>query len=273
MFGISFSSCARNLLSSAFREISTNMTTSLRHTRDMNVVEQKLTTKLQLHLHFLHNHINAMEQGPTLRLRNSALWICLGIWVCIEEWQGFLVNFSVVSVSQETKHEISFQNLGGSGQTLEQNSGRIFKRFGELSFCNFSDPIRILPTHTFLRTPPPNAGPEITKSEKKISRCPPALRSPKILHRVQKKCKTSQKGRFRVFSTLFLTFGHRGCKAVRRLFFASFGIWGPKGLSQIDCPKRSIPHLLEITSLEQPQMTKITTQIQNDGFRGVASLS
>ena len=42
---------------------------------------------------------------------------------CIEKWRGFLVNFS---------------GLRFPGNDW-QNSGRKFERFGELSFCNFSD--------------------------------------------------------------------------------------------------------------------------------------
>ena len=46
------------------------------------------------------------------------------------------MNFFWCSVSYETKHEKSWKN---SGQNSGQNPGRKFKKFGELSFCNFSD--------------------------------------------------------------------------------------------------------------------------------------
>ena len=55
---------------------------------------------------------------------------------CIEKWRGFLVNlfWSPSPTKRSTKTP-----LNNSEQNSGQNSGQKFKKFGELSFCNFSD--------------------------------------------------------------------------------------------------------------------------------------
>ena len=62
--------------------------------------------------------------------------ICLGI--CIKG-QGFLVHFfwSLFPGKRSTKTPRKFR--GNSEQNSGQNSGRNFEKFGELSFCTFSD--------------------------------------------------------------------------------------------------------------------------------------
>ena len=54
---------------------------------------------------------------------------------------GIFGEFFLVSVSHETKHENSSKRK--IGENSEQNSGRIsgwkFEKFGEVSFCDFSD--------------------------------------------------------------------------------------------------------------------------------------
>ena len=53
---------------------------------------------------------------------------------------GIFGEFFLVSVSHETKHEKSSKNSEqNSEQNSGQNSGQKFEKFGELSFCNFSD--------------------------------------------------------------------------------------------------------------------------------------
>ena len=58
---------------------------------------------------------------------------------CIEKWRGFLVNFfwSPFPTKRSTKTPQKF------GENSERNSGRNpgqkFEKFGELSFCDFSD--------------------------------------------------------------------------------------------------------------------------------------
>ena len=53
---------------------------------------------------------------------------------------GIFVEFFLVSVSHETKHKKKRGKFGeNSEQNSGQNSGRKFEKFGELSFCNFSD--------------------------------------------------------------------------------------------------------------------------------------
>ena len=53
---------------------------------------------------------------------------------------GIFGDFFLVSVSHETKHEKSSKN---SGKIRSKIRGEIrekkFEKFGELSFCNFSD--------------------------------------------------------------------------------------------------------------------------------------
>ena len=58
---------------------------------------------------------------------------------CIEKWRGFLVNFfwSPFPTKRSTKNPRKFG--GNSEQNSGQNSGQKFEKFGELSFCNFSD--------------------------------------------------------------------------------------------------------------------------------------
>ena len=58
---------------------------------------------------------------------------------CIEKWQGFLVNLfcSPFPTKRSTKTPQTFR--GKFGANPGQNSGRKFEKFGELSFCNFSD--------------------------------------------------------------------------------------------------------------------------------------
>ena len=59
---------------------------------------------------------------------------------CNEKWQGFLVNFlwSPFPTKQSTKNPRKIRGKFGS-KIREHNSGRKFEKFGELSFCNFSD--------------------------------------------------------------------------------------------------------------------------------------
>ena len=53
---------------------------------------------------------------------------------------GILGEFFLVSVSHETKHEKKNEKFGESSENNSgQNPGRKFEKFGELSFCNFSD--------------------------------------------------------------------------------------------------------------------------------------
>ena len=58
---------------------------------------------------------------------------------CIEKWRGFLVNFfwSPFPTKRSTKTP---QKFGENSETNSgQNSGQKFEKFGELSFCDFSD--------------------------------------------------------------------------------------------------------------------------------------
>ena len=54
----------------------------------------------------------------------------------IEKWWGLLVNLQWFPFLKETKHEKLGEHLE---QNSGQNSGRNITKFGELSFCNFSD--------------------------------------------------------------------------------------------------------------------------------------
>ena len=58
---------------------------------------------------------------------------------CIEKRRGLLVNFfwSLFPTKPSTKTPRKIR--GTFGAELGQNSGRKFEKFGELSFCNFSD--------------------------------------------------------------------------------------------------------------------------------------
>ena len=51
---------------------------------------------------------------------------------------GIFGEFFLVSVPHETKHENSSKN-SGKLRNSGQNSGQKSEKFGELSFCNFSD--------------------------------------------------------------------------------------------------------------------------------------
>ena len=69
---------------------------------------------------------------------------------CIERWRGFFVSFfwPPSPTKQSTKSPRKIRRNSG------QNSGRKFEKFGKLSFCNFSDLMRIpstpeLPTKEF----------------------------------------------------------------------------------------------------------------------------
>ena len=76
-------------------------------------------------------------------LSRKLLWLLFVefAWeVCAEKWRGFLVSFSWSPFSHETKRENSSKNLGKLRSKIRgQNSGRKFEKFGECSFCNFSD--------------------------------------------------------------------------------------------------------------------------------------
>ena len=53
---------------------------------------------------------------------------------------GIFGEFFLVSASHETKHENSSKNFGeNSERNSGQNPGQKFEKFGELSFCDFSD--------------------------------------------------------------------------------------------------------------------------------------
>ena len=70
---------------------------------------------------------------------------CVNIFVVfawgfgIEKWPGFLVNFSWSPFpgKKSTNNPGNFR--GKFGGKFGENPGRKFKKFGELSFCNFSD--------------------------------------------------------------------------------------------------------------------------------------
>ena len=63
----------------------------------------------------------------------------------IEKWRGFLVKFlwSPFPRKQSTKSPRIFGE--NSEHSSEQNSGRKFEKFGNFSFCTFSDPIKWVP--------------------------------------------------------------------------------------------------------------------------------
>ena len=60
---------------------------------------------------------------------------------------GIFGQFFLVSVSYETKHENSSKN---SERNSGQNPGQKFEKFGELSFCDFSDLSLSTTFHEFL---------------------------------------------------------------------------------------------------------------------------
>ena len=58
----------------------------------------------------------------------------------IENWRGFLVSFLWSRCFPGNKARKVLENFGENSKHFkEQNLGRIFENFGEISFCNFSD--------------------------------------------------------------------------------------------------------------------------------------
>ena len=58
----------------------------------------------------------------------------------MDSMEGIFGEIFLVSVSHETKHENSSKNFGeNSERNSGQNPGHKFEKFGELSFCDFSD--------------------------------------------------------------------------------------------------------------------------------------
>ena len=79
---------------------------------------------------------------------------CVFAWeFCIEKWRGFLVNFSGLRFPRNEARKIFEKLEENSEQNSGQNSGQNFEKFGELSFCNFSDLKITLKSYEFQNEP------------------------------------------------------------------------------------------------------------------------